>query len=126
MIIHTADQPTAPRGRATEQAVSQDTRRTVKIKRPALSSPSRLLQNYKDTKYSITKQGPNTELPQTMVAVRAILPDYGRYANYNTNSKNEYKRSLLLRSILKMASLNLLATNVTYVIITDVITQVTS
>ena len=33
--------------------------------------------------------------------VRAILPDYGRYANYNTNSKNEYKRSLLfLPSIL--------------------------
>ena len=40
---HTAEQPMTPQGRATEQ--SQDTRKTVKVKQQALSSPSRWLQN---------------------------------------------------------------------------------
>ena len=40
---HTADQPTAPSRRVTEnkQSQSQDNRKTIKIKQPALSSPSR-------------------------------------------------------------------------------------
>ena len=32
---HTADQPMAPRGRATEHRLLQDTRKTVKAKQPA-------------------------------------------------------------------------------------------
>ena len=38
----TADNPSAPRGRATQS--SRDTRKTNKAKQPALSSPSILLQ----------------------------------------------------------------------------------
>ena len=44
----TADKPTVPRGRATQQP--QDTRKTNLAKQPALSSPSRWLQNKKDIK----------------------------------------------------------------------------
>ena len=44
----------APRGRATKQP--RDTRKTNQAKQPALSSPSRLLQNYRrDVKYPTTK-----------------------------------------------------------------------
>ena len=42
---HTADQPTTPLVRATEQWQSQDIRKTVKTKQPALFPPSRWLQN---------------------------------------------------------------------------------
>ena len=38
---HTTDQLLAPRGRSTECLLSQDIRKTVKAKQPALSSPSR-------------------------------------------------------------------------------------
>ena len=41
---HTADQPTAPWGRATEHIQSQDIQKTIKAKQPALSSLSRWLQ----------------------------------------------------------------------------------
>ena len=41
---HTADQPMAPWGKATEQKQSQGTRQTNKVKQPALSSsPSWLI-----------------------------------------------------------------------------------
>ena len=38
---HTTDQPMVLRGRAAEHRLSQDIRKTVKAKLPALSSPSR-------------------------------------------------------------------------------------
>ena len=41
---HTADQPTAPRGRATKHLQQQDTQKTIKAKQQALSSSSRWLQ----------------------------------------------------------------------------------
>ena len=39
----------------------RDTRKTIKVKQSALSSPSRGLQNYNEIKYRITEEGPNTE-----------------------------------------------------------------
>ena len=39
--LHTADQPTAPRGRASEHQQSQEIRKTFQVKQPALSSSSR-------------------------------------------------------------------------------------
>ena len=42
---HIADQSTALWERATEHWLSQDIRKTVKVKQPVLSSPSRWLQN---------------------------------------------------------------------------------
>ena len=39
-----------------------------KVNQPVLSSPSKWLQNLKDIKYWITKQGPKTETPQIMSA----------------------------------------------------------
>ena len=38
---HIADQRKAPRGKATEQLQSQDTRNTIKVKHPAMSFASR-------------------------------------------------------------------------------------
>ena len=42
---HATDKATAPWGRAIEHWLSQDIKKTVKVKQPALSSPSRWLQN---------------------------------------------------------------------------------
>ena len=42
---HTADQPTALRGRATEHSQQQHTRKTTIAKQPAFSSSSRQRQN---------------------------------------------------------------------------------
>ena len=55
-IYHTADQPTAPSGIA------------IKIKQPAHFFHKDTCKTRKDTKYCITKQGPNTEPLQTMGA----------------------------------------------------------
>ena len=49
----TADKPTAPRGRATQQSL--DTRKTNQANKSALSSPSRLLQNQNVHKVTYNK-----------------------------------------------------------------------
>ena len=49
--VHTAEQPTAPQGRATKHLQPQDIRKTIKVKKPTLFSPSRWLQNKKYIKY---------------------------------------------------------------------------
>ena len=66
---HPADQPMTLRGRGTERVQSQDIRKTIKVKQSALSPPPPPHQDdfktRKGTKHCITKQGINTEPPQT-------------------------------------------------------------
>ena len=63
---HTADQPMAPWGRATEHIQSQDIQKTIKAKQPDFSSTSILLQNWKGHKIMHNKTKTNKEPPQTM------------------------------------------------------------
>ena len=59
----------SPRGRATDHLLTQDIRKTIKAKQLALSLTCQDdCKTRKDTKYSITKQVPNSESPQTMGA----------------------------------------------------------
>ena len=58
---HTADQPTAPRGRATEHYQSQDTRKTTKAKQPTLSLVKLIAKTRKDTKYMHTQNKDQTQ-----------------------------------------------------------------
>ena len=58
----TAYQPTVKRRRAKEHEQPQTIRKTIKVKQPTLSVPRQDdCITIKDTKYCITKQGPNTD-----------------------------------------------------------------
>ena len=53
------------KGKCKEQWLPHDTKNTIKVKQPALSSQANDCNTWKSTKYCTTKHGPNTEPPQT-------------------------------------------------------------
>ena len=64
---HTADQLKAPGGRAMEHSLSQDIKKTVQAKQPALFTIN-VIAKLDGLKVLNNKQGPNTEPQQTIVA----------------------------------------------------------
>ena len=51
-----------PQSHTTDlKPMPHDNKNATKVKQPTISSSARWLQNYKDTKYYLTKQGPNTK-----------------------------------------------------------------
>ena len=91
----TADQHTAPIGRATEHQQPHDTKKTTKVKQPALSSPSEMIAKPERTLNTAQQNKNQTQTYKTMgKAICDLLPCFYGCINLHFDNASRHVKEI--------------------------------